>query len=305
MLKQASAAIALLALSNPALAAADCANPTEAAALKTAVLQQELMVAAFQCHEAGAYNRFVNTFRPELQSSDASLKAFFVRRGGEHGEAGYDAFKTRAANLSALENARNATAFCADAHALFQAAMSHRGSLMSFVNARAGGADVGKICSDSRPAPVLAEADMKPPPGMARQIKPATAGLKAAPQADPVKAGASPAQVAVAGVPTYNVPAIPWSGQATASAGDLAGRDAILRDRQAARQEQLEDDAAEPYDEEEAAAPPPPRYYRARMRRDDDPYAYGYGERAYPPAWQYQDRYPLPPPRGWYRRDDW
>ena len=29
------------------------------------------------------------------------------------------------------------------------------------------------------------------------------------------------------------------------------------------------------------------------------------GERAYPPAWQYQDRYPLPPPRGWYRRDDW
>src|SRR6478736_10011268 len=151
MLKYASASIALLALSNPALAASGCANPTEAAALKTAVLQQELMVAALQCREAGAYNRFVNTYQPELQSSDASLKAFFVRRGGEHGEAGYDAFKTKAANLSALEQARNAGGFCADAHALFAAAFAHQGSLMSFVESRAGQTDIGGICAESRP----------------------------------------------------------------------------------------------------------------------------------------------------------
>src|SRR6185312_1245503 len=184
MLKYASASIALLALSNPALinsswAASGCANPTEAAALKTAVLQQELMVAALQCREAGAYNRFVNTFQPELQSSDASLKAFFVRRGGEHGEAGYDAFKTKAANLSALENARDAKAFCADAHALFQAAMAHRGTLMSFVNARAGAADVGNVGIDSRPGPVLAQADIKAAPRMTTVINPAAAGLTA------------------------------------------------------------------------------------------------------------------------------
>src|SRR3954471_22821785 len=121
MLKTASAAIALLALANPALAAG-CANPVDASALKTAVMQQELMVAALQCHEASAYNRFVMAYRGELQSSDAALKAFFVRRGGEHGEAGYDTFKTKAANLSALEQARHAGAFCADAHALYAAA---------------------------------------------------------------------------------------------------------------------------------------------------------------------------------------
>src|SRR6201985_1624705 len=129
MFRAASASIALLALCNPALIssawAADCANPDEASALKTAVLQQELMVAAFQCHESGAYNRFVNTYRPELQSSDATLKTFFVRRGGEHGEAGYDTFKTKAANLSALEQARNGGAFCADAHALVTAALKN------------------------------------------------------------------------------------------------------------------------------------------------------------------------------------
>src|SRR3954463_6081379 len=153
MFKTASASIALLALCNPALIgsawAAGCASPLEAAALKTAVLQQELMVAALQCHESGAYNRFVNTYRPELQSSDASLKAFFVRRGGEHGEAGYDAFKTKAANLSALEEARNAGGFCADARVLFEAAMSHHGSLMSFVDQRSLTSDMGNVCIES------------------------------------------------------------------------------------------------------------------------------------------------------------
>src|ERR1700757_1129622 len=161
MLKTTCATIALCALSitltlslaEPALAAG-CASPAEAAALKTAVMQQELMVAALQCHEAAAYNHFVIAYRPELQESDAALKAFFVRRGGEHGEAGYDTFKTKAANLSALEQARDAGAFCADAHALFQAALANRGSLSSFVESRAMGTDIGNVCVESRPAPL-------------------------------------------------------------------------------------------------------------------------------------------------------
>src|SRR3954470_8726962 len=167
MLKTASAAIALLALANPALInsawAAGCATPSEAAALKTAVIQQELMVAALQCHETAAYNPFVMNYRGELQSSDATLKAFFVRRGGEHGEAGYDTFKTKAANLSALEQARDARSFCADAHALFTGVLAHRGSLMSFVDAKSGDTGLGNICIESRPVPVMAKADVKPP----------------------------------------------------------------------------------------------------------------------------------------------
>src|SRR3954466_1489838 len=162
MLKYASASIALLALSNPALAAG-CASPNEAAALKTAVMQQELMVAALQCHEAAAYNRFVIAYRGELQSSDATLKAFFVRRGGEHGEAGYDTFKTKAANLSALEQARDAKSFCADAHALFSGVLAHNGSLMSFVDAKSGDTGLGNICIESRPVPGMAKGDVKPP----------------------------------------------------------------------------------------------------------------------------------------------
>ena len=168
MLKTRCATIALFALgfalANPALAA-DCASPAEAAALKTAVMQQELMVAALQCHEAGAYNRFVINYRGELQDSDAALKAFFVRRGGEHGEAGYDTFKTKAANLSALEQARDARTFCADAHALFTAALANRGSLMSFVDARAGATNIGNVCVESRPAPLPVKAEDQAGPG--------------------------------------------------------------------------------------------------------------------------------------------
>ena len=281
MLKTASAAIALLALANPALAAG-CANPVEAAALKTAVIQQELMVAALQCHETSAYNRFVMTYRGELQSSDAALKAFFVRRGGEHGEAGYDSFKTKAANLSALEQARHAGAFCADAHALFAAAFAHQGSLMSFVESRAGQTDIGGICAESRP--VLARSELQPP--------------IAAPT---VKVVAGPADVAVGGVPAHSLPAIPY-GENRAGPPVIDSRSEV---------DVARDDDEDVSDTDDEDLPPPPRPWRysgARGRSYD-----GYAPRSYgpPPNWQqgwgqqaWRDYPPAPPPPryGWYSR---
>ena len=279
MLKTASATLALLALANPALAAG-CASPNEAAALRTAVIQQELMVAALQCHEAGAYNRFVMNYRGELQASDAALKAFFVRRGGEHGEAGYDTFKTKAANLSALEQARNAGAFCADAHALFAAAFAHRGSLMSFVEAHAGSADIGGICAESRP--LLTRTDAKP------DLSP------------PVKVAAqSPVEsAAIGGVPAHNVPAIPYRREDRISSAPPRGDEEVARD-------DTDEDAAPSYTNDDDAPPPPrPRYYGVRQRD----YYSDQGYRAYgpPPGWQqdWRDYPPPPPPRyGWYPRD--
>jgi hypothetical protein len=273
MLKTASATIALLALANPALAAG-CATPSEAAALKTAVIQQELMVAALQCHETAAYNRFVMNYRGELQASDATLKSFFVRRGGEHGESGYDTFKTKAANLSALEQARNAGRFCADAHALFAAAFAHQGSLMSFVESRAGQTDIGGICAESRP--VLAKSEVVPG---ASTIK-----IAAAP----------PPETAVSGVPLHSRPAIPYR-PATAA---LVPREDAVRD------DDENDDLA--YADDEALPPPPPRprYHDIRERGYDS-----YAPRSYgpPPGWGQQawrDYPPAPPPPsyGWYRR---
>jgi hypothetical protein len=280
MLKTLSATIALLALANPALAAG-CATPSEAAALKTAVIQQELMVAALQCHETAAYNRFVMNYRGELQASDATLKSFFVRRGGEHGESGYDTFKTKAANLSALEQARNAGGFCADAHALFAAAFAHQGSLMSFVESRAGQTDIGGICAESRP--VLAKSETVPVAGAS------TVKIAAAP----------PPETAVGGVPVHSRPAIPYR-PATAAPAPRAREDAASNDDE-------EEDLA--YADDEALPPPlpRPRYDDIRERGYDS-----YAPRSYgpPPNWQqgwgqqaWRDYPPAPPPPGyWYRR---
>ncbi|MEI9887491.1 MAG: hypothetical protein WDN08_13510 [Rhizomicrobium sp.] len=92
--------------------AAGCATAGDVAALKTAALQQELMVAAFSCRAVAQYNRFVLAHRPELMDADARLKAYFVHSGG--GEAFYHTYKTELANRSSLRSLHESD-FCAAA----------------------------------------------------------------------------------------------------------------------------------------------------------------------------------------------
>jgi hypothetical protein len=91
--------------------AADLCDPVASAALKTAAVQQELMVAGFTCNAGPQYNRFVTAHRLELQKSDADLMAYFKTR--DHGkEAGYDSYKTKAANLAAGRSASDGARYC-------------------------------------------------------------------------------------------------------------------------------------------------------------------------------------------------
>ena len=100
----------LLAMTAQAYAA-DLCDPAAAAAMKTAAVQQELMVAGFTCNDGSQYNRFVTLHRAELQQSDAELMAYFKKR--DHGkEAGYDSYKTKAANLSASRSASDGALYC-------------------------------------------------------------------------------------------------------------------------------------------------------------------------------------------------
>jgi len=125
--------IACSVLINPAMGSESCVSRSDALALKTAAVQQQLMVAAFMCHDTNAYNRFVRAYQTDLQRSDASLKSYFVHRLGRRGEAAYDTYKTKAANLAALSQARNTRAFCGAADRLFAEARKGRASLSSFV----------------------------------------------------------------------------------------------------------------------------------------------------------------------------
>jgi hypothetical protein len=110
ILKKALSITTLLAMTAQSHAA-DLCDPVSSAALKTAAVQQELMVAGFTCHALPQYNRFVTAHRLELQKSDAQLMAYFKKR--DHGrEAGYDSYKTKAANLSANRSASDGALYC-------------------------------------------------------------------------------------------------------------------------------------------------------------------------------------------------
>jgi hypothetical protein len=111
---------------------AACVGAEDVAALRTAALQQELMVAALTCHDINRYNQFVLSRRTELIDSDARLKAFFIHRSSE---AGYHAYKTELANAASLHSIRRTDAFCSHADAVFDQA-TRRTSLAALLAAR-------------------------------------------------------------------------------------------------------------------------------------------------------------------------
>jgi hypothetical protein len=89
-------------------------------ALKTAALQQELMVAALYCNDVAPYNRFVTSHQRELQESDAALLRYFTH--GHGGASAYHAYKTNLANDFSLSGLHGMQAFCSAANASFDAA---------------------------------------------------------------------------------------------------------------------------------------------------------------------------------------
>ena len=110
-----TAALSMLATQ----AFAGCIGETDARALKTAAVQQELMVAAFTCGDTQGYNQFVTTYQRDLQDSDANLLAYFQRTGST---ADYHSYKTSLANDFSLISTRNGQ-FCQAANAAFDEAL--------------------------------------------------------------------------------------------------------------------------------------------------------------------------------------
>jgi hypothetical protein len=103
-----------LLLGNPAASARafECASPSDQAALKTAALQQQLMVAALSCHDVYEYNRFVLGHQRELIDSDNALKAYFQLADKQHGTATYNKYKTELANAASLRSSEEPDSYC-------------------------------------------------------------------------------------------------------------------------------------------------------------------------------------------------
>lgn len=113
-----------------------CATRTEMATLRVAAFQQQLMVAALTCHRIAAYNHFVRANRPSLLRSDQNMHKLFVRLDGTDGEADYNAYKTRLANLAVLRENASGGAYCREARTDFAAAANNRQPLADFVATR-------------------------------------------------------------------------------------------------------------------------------------------------------------------------
>ena len=122
-------------LAGNAWAAESCVRPQDVTALRTAALQQQLMVAALTCHDVAAYNGFVISHQGELLMSDKALMDFFLRHDARTGTDDYNAYKTWLANAASLRSLRDPQ-FCRSARVAFNVALDLNKPLAELVSER-------------------------------------------------------------------------------------------------------------------------------------------------------------------------
>jgi hypothetical protein len=121
--------LASVAMTTQAFAGGICSRADETAGVKAEILQQQLMVAAYSCDMAGAYNAFVVNYRPDLVAADGAAQSLF-KRASARGEDAYQTFKTQLANDFSMDS-QNQRDFCDNAQAMFEQAAVHRGESLS------------------------------------------------------------------------------------------------------------------------------------------------------------------------------
>lgn len=92
-----------------------CAEPDEAAAIQTTVVDQQLVDAALTCGASirEKFNAYRTAFGPELRLSDKALLNLFTRvYGSSKGDAAYNLFKTNMASKAELRRIHDSANFC-------------------------------------------------------------------------------------------------------------------------------------------------------------------------------------------------
>lgn len=145
-------------LAGAASGAPRCDTPQSQAALRTAALQQYLMVAALTCQRTPAYNSFVLSHQTELQQSDRALLAHFMHRDRSTGDGDYNAYKTWLANASSMRSLHDPQ-FCQMADAAFSAASDHGKPLAQLVNEQPVPVDLSGVPCAEQSTPIQASND--------------------------------------------------------------------------------------------------------------------------------------------------
>lgn len=107
-----------------AFAGAVCWTADNRSALRSRVLQSDLMVAALSCGLRTEYNDFVRRFSNPLALKGRILKAMFRENLGPGYHKLLDRFVTRLANQSSIRSLRNRDVFCADASRIIEVGTS-------------------------------------------------------------------------------------------------------------------------------------------------------------------------------------
>jgi len=127
IVKTGTAILMFTCMAGNALAAAGCARPEDMHALKSAAIQQRLMVAALSCNAAPSYNDYVKSYQKELQAADQALQTYFRRVSGAQGTTQYHAYKTHLANASSMQSIHNITEYCESTKVMFEASSANAG----------------------------------------------------------------------------------------------------------------------------------------------------------------------------------
>ena len=280
-----SAALALMA--GNAWAAASCARPQDVTALRTAALQQQLMVAALTCHDAADYNRFVTSSQDELQKSDKALMNFFVRQDARTGADDYNAYKTWLANASSLSSQRDPK-FCRSAKVAFDVALNRKGALAELASERPTPIETGyAICSPGAAKTEVADAAPSPPPRRLTlsESTPSVPVPKLAPRPLRASPAVSPQRVAaVAALPRGKADGSRIAGQLPArDSHEFGAYDRVADARIADDVGERDEFASDAADERDDAGDDAPRY-APRYADATPPRAYGNVPDAYKPG---------------------
>ena len=127
-----SGVLAILLPAGTGWAGASCDTTQGEAALRTAALQQYLMVAALTCRKVASYNTFVTSHQSELQDSDRALLRYFVGRSAQTGDGDYNAYKTWLANTASMRSLHDPQ-FCLIAEAAYSASNDPSKPLLQLV----------------------------------------------------------------------------------------------------------------------------------------------------------------------------
>ena len=126
-----------------------CSDPNDQAAVRTKMLQTELMVAALRCDSGPRYNAFVRKFKRDLVAQGTQVKAYFKRVYGADSERRINRFITFLANSASLRSLDAGDRYCASANALFAEVLGRdAGGLAKFAaNHRVDVASTVPVCA--------------------------------------------------------------------------------------------------------------------------------------------------------------